>query len=103
MLDLEEQNLRAIGDDKAHYSSYPPSLAVDGKQETVFRSLLSMSIRCRSSHYSTGAAQGDTMILDMLRDVSTLYSNIQITLFVDNATEHILRACTFETSLDGIG
>jgi len=43
------------------------------------------------------------MILDMLRDVSMLYSDIQITLLVDNATEHILRACTFETSLDRYG
>ena len=45
------------------------------------------------------------MTLDMLRDVSDLYSGIQITfkLLVDNATEKILRACTFETSLDGYG
>ena len=34
------------------------------------------------------------MILDMLRDVSTLFSDMQITLLVDNATEHILRART---------
>lgn len=44
MLDLEEKNLRAIGDDKAHYLSYPPSLAVDGKPETAFRSLLSICV-----------------------------------------------------------
>ena len=31
MLDLDERNLRVIGDDKAHYLSHPPSLAVDGK------------------------------------------------------------------------
>ena len=43
------------------------------------------------------------MILYMLRDVPTRYSDIQITLLVDNTTEHILRACTFETSLDGYG
>jgi hypothetical protein len=41
MLDLEEQNLRTLGDDKTHYLSYPPSLAVDGKPDTAFRSLLS--------------------------------------------------------------
>jgi len=44
MLDLEEQNLRVIGDDKAHYLSYPPSFAVDGKPETAFRSLLSIFV-----------------------------------------------------------
>ena len=37
----------------------------------------------------------------MLRDVSTLYPEMQITLLVDNATERILRACTFETSEGG--
>jgi hypothetical protein len=43
------------------------------------------------------------MTLDMLQDVSKRFSDIQIALLVDNATEHILRACTFETSLDGFG
>lgn len=43
MQDLGEQNLRILGDDKLHdLSSAPsvPSLAVDGKPETSFRSLL---------------------------------------------------------------
>ncbi|KAF8506627.1 hypothetical protein F5888DRAFT_1603010 [Russula emetica] len=88
MLDLEEQNLRILGDNKVHYLSYPPSLAVDGKPDTAFRSLLS-------------ATQGDTITLDMLLDVSTLYPDVQITLLVDNATERILRACKFEMSADG--
>jgi hypothetical protein len=44
MLDLEEQNLRVLGNDKVHYLSYPPSFAVDGKPETAFRSLLSIFI-----------------------------------------------------------
>jgi hypothetical protein len=43
------------------------------------------------------------MTLDMLCDVYKLYSDIQIALLVDNATKHILRACTFETSPDGHG
>ena len=37
----------------------------------------------------------------MLRDVSALYPEIQITLLVDNATERILRACAFEISEGG--
>ncbi|KAI0308277.1 hypothetical protein B0F90DRAFT_153442 [Multifurca ochricompacta] len=41
MLDLEEQNLQILGDDKMHYLSYPPSFAVDGKPDTAFRSLRS--------------------------------------------------------------
>jgi hypothetical protein len=106
MLDLEEQNLRVLGDEKMHYLSYPPSLAVDGKPDTAFRSLLSILFSSHRRHRSdcvcwTGAAQGDTVSLDMLRDVSTLYPDVQITLLVDNATERILRACTFETSADG--
>jgi hypothetical protein len=44
MLDLEEQNLRILGDNKMHYLSYPPPLAVDGKPDTAFRSLLSIFI-----------------------------------------------------------
>jgi hypothetical protein len=44
MLDLGELNLRILGDNKMHYLSYPPSLAVDGKLNTAFRSLLSISI-----------------------------------------------------------
>lgn len=44
MLDLEERNLRMLGDEKMHYLSYPPSLAVDGKPDTAFRSLLSIAI-----------------------------------------------------------
>ena len=44
MLDLEERNLRMLGDEKVHYLSYPPSLAVDGKPDTAFRSLLSIAI-----------------------------------------------------------
>jgi len=44
MLDLEEQNLRILGDNKMHYLSYPPSLAVDGKPDTAFRSLLSIFV-----------------------------------------------------------
>jgi hypothetical protein len=44
MLDLEEQNLRVLGDNKMHYLSYPPSLAVDGKPDTAFRSLLSIFV-----------------------------------------------------------
>jgi hypothetical protein len=42
IMDLEEQNLRTLGDDKMHYLSYPPSLAVDGRPDTAFRSLLSI-------------------------------------------------------------
>ena len=42
ILDLEERNLRILGDEKMHYLSYPPSLAVDGKPDTAFRSLLSI-------------------------------------------------------------
>ena len=37
----------------------------------------------------------------MLRDISTLYSDMQITLLVDHATEPLLQTCMFETSLDG--
>ena len=37
----------------------------------------------------------------MLLDVSTLYSDVQVTLLVDNATERILQACKFEMSADG--
>lgn len=44
MLDLEEQNLRILEDEKMHYLSYPPSLAVDGKPDTAFRSLLSLVV-----------------------------------------------------------
>lgn len=41
MLDLEEQNLRTLGDNKMHYLANPPSLAVDGRPDTAFRSFLS--------------------------------------------------------------
>ena len=44
MLDLEEHNLRILGDNKMHYLSFPPSLAVDGKPDTAFRSLLGIFI-----------------------------------------------------------
>ena len=44
MMDLEEQNLRILGDNKMHYLSYPPSLAVDGRPDTAFRSFLSIFI-----------------------------------------------------------
>jgi hypothetical protein len=44
MLDLEEQNLRILGENKMHYLSYPPSLAVDGKPDTAFRSLTFLSV-----------------------------------------------------------
>jgi hypothetical protein len=44
MLDLEEQNLRILGDERMHYLSYPPSLAVDGNPDTAFRSLLSIVV-----------------------------------------------------------
>jgi hypothetical protein len=83
--------------------SFAPSLVVDGKLETAFRGLLSIFFPYLGSCFNcrTDAAQGDTMTLDMPRDVSKLYSDIQVTLLVDNATEHILRACTFETSPDG--
>jgi hypothetical protein len=37
----------------------------------------------------------------MLRDISALHSHIEMALLVDSATEHILRTCIFETSLDG--
>jgi hypothetical protein len=101
---LEEQNLRILGDDKMHYLSYPPSLAVDGKPDTAFRSLLSIGSFCLERFISKrlkGATQGDSITLDMLWDVSTLYPDVQITLLVDNATERILRVCKFETSGDG--
>ena len=44
MLDLEEQNMRTLGDNEMHYLSYPPPLAVDGKPDTAFRSPLSIFI-----------------------------------------------------------
>lgn len=44
MQDSEEQNLRILGDDKLRYLSSAPSLAVDGRPETAFRSLLSISL-----------------------------------------------------------
>jgi hypothetical protein len=49
MLDLEEQNLRILGDENMQYLSYPPSLAVDGKPETVFRSPLSIFVPSHST------------------------------------------------------
>ncbi len=104
MLDLEEQKLRILGDDKMHYLSYPPSMAVDGRPDTVFRSLLGIgcfSLERFLSKPLKGATQGDSIALDMVWDVSTLYPDVQITLLVDNATERILRACKFETSGDG--
>ena len=45
--------------------------------------------------------QSDTITLDMLLDVSTLYPDVQITLLVDNATGRILRACKFGASAGG--
>ncbi|KAI9444735.1 hypothetical protein H4582DRAFT_1806162 [Lactarius indigo] len=88
MLDVEQRNLRILGDKMAHYSSYPPSFGVDGQPETAFRS-------------PRNATRGDTITLDMLRDVSASYAHTQVVLLVDEATVRILRACTFETSLDG--
>jgi hypothetical protein len=52
MLDLEEQNLQVLGDEKMHYLSYPPSLAVDGKPDTAFRSLLSILLSSHPRHRS---------------------------------------------------
>lgn len=52
MLDLEEQNLRILGDDRMHYLSHPPSLAVDGRPDTAFRSLLSIFIVSFGRHLS---------------------------------------------------
>ncbi|KAI9452542.1 hypothetical protein BJY52DRAFT_1292214 [Lactarius psammicola] len=87
MLDIEERNLRILGDKMVHYSSYPPSFAVDGKPDTAFRS-------------PRNATRGDTITLDMLRDVSVLYSHTQIVFLVDEATVRILRTCKFQTSPD---
>ncbi|KAI0275142.1 hypothetical protein BC834DRAFT_851333 [Gloeopeniophorella convolvens] len=89
LLALEEDNLRALGEDnKIHYLSYPPSFAVDGRPDTAFRSF-------------QNAVQDNAITLDMLRDVCVGHSHIQIALLVDGATEGILRACTFQTSIDG--
>ena len=39
ILSLEKRNLAAIGTDaEQHYVNFPPSFAVDGRPETVFRS-----------------------------------------------------------------
>lgn len=57
ILDVEARNLGILGDKMAHYSSYPPSFAVDGKPDTAFRSPQS-------------ATRGDTITLDMLCDVT---------------------------------
>lgn len=48
-----------------------------------------------------GAARGDTITLDMLRDVSALFAHTQIVSLVDEATVRILQTCMFQTSPDG--
>ena len=99
----EERNLWILGDKMAHYSSYPPSFAVDGKPDTAFRSPRSTGFPLCStspSNCQIGATRGDTITLDMLCDVSALYAHTQIVSLVDEATVRILQACMFQTSPD---
>ncbi|THH21210.1 hypothetical protein EW146_g300 [Bondarzewia mesenterica] len=89
VLSLEKHNLEVLGEErKDHYLNNPPSLAVDGRPDTVFRSRESAKI-------------GDSIVLDMLEDVEPYWSVAEMTWLVDEATESILSGCTFETSMDG--
>ncbi|KAH9920241.1 uncharacterized protein BXZ73DRAFT_91971 [Epithele typhae] len=87
---LEEKNLEVLGEaGKDNYLQYAPSNAVDMKSGTVFRSL-------------THAAQGDTIVIDVLTDISEAreWTAIELAWLVDSATEEILKASVFEWSTD---
>ncbi|CDO73103.1 hypothetical protein BN946_scf185007.g157 [Trametes cinnabarina] len=92
ILVIEQRNANLLGESGKHdYLRHPPSNAVDLKAETVFRS---------HSH----AAQGDTLSIDVLTDVSDAreWTVIELVWLVDLGTEAILKACAFEWSSDGV-
>ncbi|KAI0800750.1 hypothetical protein C8Q74DRAFT_1454356 [Fomes fomentarius] len=92
MISLEVRNAEKLGDPgKANYLEHPPSNAVDMKANTVFQSF---------SH----ATQGDTVILDVLTDISGAHewTAVELVWLVDSSTEQTLKSCTFEWSSDNV-
>ncbi|KAL6307702.1 hypothetical protein BKA93DRAFT_767442 [Sparassis latifolia] len=90
MLYLEKHNLELLGEAaKQHYIDYAPSNAVDTLTDTSFRS-------------PGSAKKGDIISIDLLADVSEAYewTIVEMAWLVDSATEAILDACTFESSMD---
>ncbi|EIW63994.1 uncharacterized protein TRAVEDRAFT_157845 [Trametes versicolor FP-101664 SS1] len=92
ILTLERRNSDILGEaGKSNYLEHAPSNAVDLKAETVFRSF---------AH----AAEGDTLALDILTDISDAreWTAVELVWLVGAATEDILQACTFEWSSDSV-
>jgi len=89
MLYFEKHNLQVLGDNKMHHLSYPLSLVVDACIPQPSGYVHYFSFEDTFSSVRIGATQGDTVTLDMLQDVSTLYPDVRITLLVNNAfSEH---------------
>ncbi|KAK0199020.1 hypothetical protein F5146DRAFT_920864 [Armillaria mellea] len=78
-----EDNSVLFEEDTNHYLLYPLSHAVDSRADTAFRSL-------------TGGKKGDTISLDMLRDLDSALTEIHMVILTDNATVAILQKSHFE-------
>ncbi|PCH34217.1 hypothetical protein WOLCODRAFT_135572 [Wolfiporia cocos MD-104 SS10] len=91
ILALEAENLEMLGDaGKQHYEEHPLSHAVDTRPETSFQSF-------------GNARAGDSIVLDVLTDISTAHEwhAIEMVWLVDADTERILQASAFDSTTDG--
>ncbi|KAG1757864.1 hypothetical protein EDB19DRAFT_1659437 [Suillus lakei] len=90
MVQQESRSIQSLGQDVVdHYLRFPPSQAVDGRPDTVFRSPLP-------------ARRGDFVSLDMLSPVGSASSTLEMTLLVTRETVDILRQALFESSTDAV-
>ncbi|CAA7264841.1 unnamed protein product [Cyclocybe aegerita] len=88
ILGLEKDALLILGEaGKSHYLEFPPSHAVDGRADTVFRS-------------PQGANRDDYVALDTTKSFSYV-KDAELVFLVDPPTEIILRHSAFESSADG--
>ncbi|KAF8634868.1 hypothetical protein AX15_000623 [Amanita polypyramis BW_CC] len=89
MLDKASTNLEVLSEDRKHnYLYHPPSHAVDGRNDTCFRS-------------PTNASKGDWISLDLVNRPSPRPT--AISMIVDEATESILLSSLIEVDVDGKG
>ncbi|KAI0937019.1 hypothetical protein AcV5_005015 [Taiwanofungus camphoratus] len=90
MLSVGEKNFEVLGEaGKQHYQEHPPSHAVDTHADTFFQS-------------PDDAKKGDIVLIDVLADVSNVHewNTIEMVWLVDPSTEKVLKASTFESSLN---
>ncbi|KAI0314766.1 hypothetical protein OF83DRAFT_1135307 [Amylostereum chailletii] len=89
LLDIERHNAGLLGfKHKKHYTDYPPSHAVDGRPDTVFRS-------------PSNAQAQDSITLDMLQPLGSHWHQVEMVWLVDTHTKALLRNSVFESSSDG--